>query len=130
MPPEASSRRSEAVAEFVTRVLGGLLGQNSAVVQFVRNHIRKIAHAVEFAVLGGVSAVMLIVLKRVSFGMLLHAASAVLAVAVVDESIQLFSGRGSQVQDILLDFAGGMGGLLFILLVYLLISRFFRTIRA
>ncbi|MDR0898627.1 MAG: VanZ family protein, partial [Oscillospiraceae bacterium] len=81
-------------------------------------------HAVEFAALGAAAVLLLTALRRVHAHMLLHAAGAVLAVAVADEAIQIFTGRGAMVQDVLLDFAGGMVGLL----VMLLLRAVFRAI--
>ena len=47
----------------------------------------------------------------------------VLSVAVTDEFIQLFSGRAAMVQDVVLDFAGGITGLCFAALCWLLLKR-------
>ena len=43
--------------------------------------------------------------------------------AVTDEALQLISNRGSQVQDILLDFAGFLAGLLLWALLWILGSK-------
>ena len=47
----------------------------------------------------------------------------VLLVAVTDESIQNFTGRGSQVTDVMLDFFGAVAGVGFLWLLCGLISR-------
>ncbi len=110
---EASGRISEAVAVFLSKVLGAIFGKSSNLVLFVRMNMRKIAHALEFFVLGFTSMVFLVLLRRVNAHMVAHAFLLVLAVAVADEAIQGFVAyRGSQVQDILLDFGGGMAGIL------------------
>lgn len=116
--PAESQRRSEAAARFVTGLLGGVLGDSHAWVLFLKGNIRKIAHAAEFFVLGVTLAGTLMLLGRVHVHLVLHAMFAVLAVAVTDEALQIFSGRGAQVQDVLLDFAGGMAGLWGALLAY------------
>ncbi len=111
----ASSQRSQAVANYLAKVLGGTLGHSNYLVHYVRTHVRKIAHAVEFCALGMTAVVMLTVLRRVNVHTVLHAAFFVLLVALADETIQLFTGRGSQVQDIVLDFAGGVSGIVLLL---------------
>lgn len=118
--PAASSRRSEQMAEFLAQLVSRVLGSRSALIPFIRTHIRKIAHAVEFFALGLVAVVALLILRRVNVHMVLHAVLLVLSVAVADEAIQIFSGRGAQVQDVLLDFAGGMAGVLLPLFILML----------
>ena len=46
-----------------------------------------------------------------------------LAVAVTDETIQIFSGRGSQVLDVVLDFSGALTGILLVSLLIPLIEK-------
>ena len=50
--------------------------------------------------------------RRQSVQGFVNCAFAGLAAAVTDEALQLLSNRGSQVQDVLLDFAGFVTGLL------------------
>jgi len=126
----ASGLRSQAVAQFIARELAKVLGPRSPIVRFVLLNIRKIAHAVEFFVLGALSALMLIVLRRTSVHMILHAVLLCLFVAVADESIQIFTGRGAMVQDILLDFGASLAGMLVMAAVWgivLRIGRMFQT---
>lgn len=111
LSPEDSSRLSKMVATFVTRVLHLVMDDNHPIARYLLQNIRKVAHAIEFFVLGSVSVLILKVLERASFSMVLHAVLLLLFVAVTDESIQMFTGRGAQVSDILLDFSGGMAGL-------------------
>lgn len=90
----------------------------------VTNHmVRKLAHFCEYSLLG-----LLLTLwvrlrmhptpRRVLYGMLLG-----LAVAVIDETIQIFSHRGSQVQDVILDFCGVIAGTLLGLLLSAIVRR-------
>lgn len=111
MSPEESSRRSKMVAEFLSRVMRMVLDDNHPIVRYLLRNIRKVAHAVEFFVLGSVCVLILKVLQRANFSMMLHAVLLLLFVAVADESIQMFTSRSAQVSDILLDFSGGMSGL-------------------
>ena len=104
-----SSDRSYQVMKIVNSVLARVnLGPLS------QHVIRKLAHFCEYGVLGMILGALALLWKtpsaffRGSYAFLLA-----LATAVVDESIQLVAdGRGAQVQDILLDAAGSLTGLL------------------
>ena len=52
-----------------------------------------------------------------------------LLAALTDETIQIFTGRGPQVQDVWLDFAGGAAGLLVMLALVQLLRCLFRPRR-
>ena len=68
--------------------------------------VRKAAHFTEFACLGGLSAGLLAVFQKVLFHPVVHLFFGGFFVAALDETIQIFSNRGSQLQDVWLDFAG------------------------
>ena len=73
--------------------------------------VRKMAHFMEFLVLGVLASATFRV-HGFSHGWLMAPAS-VLLVATADEIIQIFvPGRGPHVRDVLLDFAGGVCGIL------------------
>lgn len=80
--------------------------------------VRKIAHFVEFAVLGSAVGMLLVSLKKLwnrtfyGFGLFY-----LISVAVSDEFIQKFFDRGSSVSDIVLDFSGAVFGVVFVLLI-------------
>lgn len=115
---EASQALSVGVLEKVKPVLEVVAGAGN-----VTDHlIRKLAHFIEFAALGSQLAVLLILFGRVRLQLVLNCTFFGLTVALLDETIQIFSYRGSQVQDIWLDFAGFCTGLLAVLGVYLLIK--------
>lgn len=82
--------------------------------------LRKSAHFFEFALLGLELA--LLAKRRGSFNAqgICNCLFAALLVAVSDESIQLLSNRGSQVQDVLLDFSGVITA---VFLTYLIVSH-------
>jgi VanZ family protein len=86
------------------------------------NLVRKLAHFVEYGALGCVLALLLTLLKRRRWQSVVNCAFAVLIVALTDETIQIFTGRGSQVQDVWLDFAGACAGILLVLIVVGLIK--------
>lgn len=74
--------------------------------------LRKLAHFGEFGLLGAELCALLFLNRRARFQGFVNCAFAGLAAAVTDEALQLISNRGSQVQDVLLDFAGFLTGLL------------------
>ncbi len=90
-------------------------------------HVRKAAHAAEFFLLGMELSVFFLALRRrkgvQSFWNLLSLA---LTVAVADESIQILSGRGPKVQDVLLDFCGALCAAVLFSLVYFSVSALHR----
>lgn len=124
---EQSSKLSMAFANFVERALRMVSNGENPVFRYLLANIRKVAHAVEFFVLGSVSIAILQLLNRVNIHMLLHAVLLLLAVAVTDETIQLFTGRGAMVSDIVLDFCGGMAGLIATSILVGLGKLFFST---
>ncbi len=87
------------------------------------NSLRKVAHGVEFFILGGSLAGIAYCLGKIKkrryicFPLLLG-----LLVAVTDEYLQFYTKRGSQVSDVLIDFAGILIGYLIITSVFFLIN--------
>lgn len=72
-------------------------------------YIRKAAHAVEFFVLGTqLSVLFFILFRKHNAQAVWNVLSLALCTAVADESIQILSGRGPKVQDVLLDFCGAL----------------------
>ena len=98
----------------------GLLAELCAALETVGLHIdpqndhwlRKLAHFGEFGLLGAELCALLFLNRRARLQGFVNCAFAGLVVAVTDEALQLISNRGSQVQDVLLDFAGFLTGLL------------------
>ena len=116
---EQSSGESAWVLQLVTPFLELFAGKGN-----VTEHlVRKLAHFTEFALLG----LELLFWFSQKLGKkkeaLLLAMAHGLFAALTDETIQLFSGRGSQVQDVWLDFAGVTAGALTALLLTLLIRK-------
>lgn len=85
--------------------------------------VRKAAHFTEFACLGGLSAGLLAVFRKVSFHPVAHLFCGGFFVAAIDETIQIFTNRGSQLQDVWLDFAGFSAGLVLVLAVRAIACR-------
>ena len=85
--------------------------------------VRKSAHFCEFGLLGCELMLLFGLRSGMSLQSMSNAAFAALLAAVTDETIQIFSGRGSQVQDVVLDFCGAVTGILFTSLVILRIGK-------
>ena len=70
--------------------------------------IRKSAHLVEYFILASLFSHWLKAKSLKSIEMMIYPLFFVLVIAVGDEFIQSFVGRGSNVRDVLIDFSGGM----------------------
>lgn len=85
--------------------------------------VRKAAHFTEFACLGGLSCGLLSATRAVKRHPFFHVWAGGFFAAAIDETIQIFTGRGSQLQDVWLDFAGFSAGLLAVLVVRAVVLR-------
>ena len=85
--------------------------------------VRKSAHFCEFGLLGYELMLLFWLRSGVRFQNLCNAAFAALLSAVTDETIQSFSGRGSQVLDVVLDFSGALTGILLVSLIMIIAWR-------
>lgn len=115
---------SEVVAEKIEQIVtdNGQKEPSDTLSAFL-GAIRKAAHAIEFFILGiGLTALTFIIKKRFSPQLLWNILSSSLAIAVIDESIQIISGRGPKVKDILIDFCGAAAGFLLTLFIRFIIS--------
>ena len=101
-----SREDSGAVSDWVRQLLETIFGNETPAAQFILVKIRKIAHFLEYSVLG-IEAVLFTFLARPVSGQGVFNCTALgLMAATIDESIQIFAGRGAMVQDILLDMSG------------------------
>ena len=85
--------------------------------------LSKLAHFTEFAALGAELLFLAAVRIRLGLQAASNCAFAALLVALTDETIQLISGRNSQVLDVLLDFSGSLTGILIAWLICRLIKK-------
>ena len=100
-PPEKSQEESDEFAEFVEQIIP----PDTDAGEYVQKNIRKLAHYTEFFALGVLVAVYACVytgrmfwkISTLGFG---------LVFAALDETIQIFSGRGPSVTDVFIDFLG------------------------
>ena len=96
---------------------------NGIGIPVTEHYVRKSAHFCEFGLLGCELMLLFWLRSGVHFQNLCNAAFAALLSAVTDETIQIFSGRGSQVQDVVLDFSGALTGILLVTLIISLIEK-------
>ena len=98
---EASSEESSFVMELLTPLLEVVVGKGN-----VTEHlIRKLAHFFEFFVYG-IELQLFFALSKSRKNAFLLTLSHGLFTALMDETIQIFSGRGPMIQDVWLDFSG------------------------
>ena len=101
LPPEQSSKESSTVGDIIEEIIP----PDTKPGEFVQTNLRKIAHFVEFATLGAlVSLYLILFARRIAFIALTFPSA--LLVGFFDETIQLFSGRGASVKDVWIDFFG------------------------
>lgn len=121
LPADQSAQASQSVLDLFNPLLD-LLHVPSAGAHHL---IRKLAHMSEFALLGLLWSLFLFQIPTLCpVSRLLGTGSLTLTVALIDETIQLFSpGRSSQVIDVWIDFAGACLGALAAWALYLLVRR-------
>ena len=99
--PERSAEDSDRVGEMVEEIIP----PDTPPGEFIQINLRKIAHFVEFSVLGlEVALYVWLFARKRSF--ILASYPIALFIALIDETVQIFSGRGSSLSDVWLDFSG------------------------
>lgn len=118
IPPEESEKESGAVGDAVTEIIP----PTTAVGSFLKTNVRKIAHFVEYAALGlWVSLYGIITFPAPRRLSLIFPAG--LFVALLDETLQILSHRGSSVADVWLDFLGFFTAAALVWGIYLLVIK-------
>ena len=115
MPSDASEDESSTVLELLRPLLSLIVGAENVTLHLVR----KLAHFTEFFCLGCVLALLLPFRGKAQ----LLAGGLALLTGFIDETIQIFSGRGSAVSDVWLDFSGAAAAILILALARALLSR-------
>lgn len=102
LPPELSAEISTAVGNFFAKIFGS--GDGATITGGLS--VRKTAHFVEFCALGAVTSLLLRTFVS-SWRLRLNIEIIVgILIPVIDETIQIFSGRGSSVRDVWIDMGG------------------------
>lgn len=114
MPSQCSNEFSNSIV----KLLGGTVTHSKeeiaqATTLFNSANVRKLAHFLEYAVLGFVAMILKMKYHRRLADILLLG----LGIAVIDETIQLFDGRTSSIKDIWIDMAGFLFALLTVWIV-------------
>lgn len=105
MPVRESRAQSGIVAQILNWTVSKLGGAGTLSVHLVR----KMAHVVEYSLLGFVCTLYVVIFyTRIRWYHLWNTFSCVLTVAVIDESIQILSGRGPLISDVLLDMCSAI----------------------
>ena len=119
-----SNARSEEVAGMLDWLLNpfGWLSE-----EHFHKLVRKLAHFTEFSVLGFCLGGTFLSSALGGKKQWICPGLTVLGVACLDETIQSFTGRTNSIKDVLLDFGGGLCGLLFLAGTHMLIRQFQRS---
>ena len=96
---------SLAASDSAKVILEAIFGVDTPPAQFMQEYVRKIGHVLEYGLLGVEIALWSGFHRRPGWLKLYHCLTFGVLVATLDESIQIFSGRGPMVSDILLDTA-------------------------
>ena len=116
---QLSSEISMAVGKFIASIFG--TGDSTTTVGGLS--VRKMAHFIEFAALGVVASLLFKrFLKNKSIYVLVLSLCGVF-VALMDETIQIFSNRGSSVRDVWIDVLGYAAGCLAVALICFVIAK-------
>ena len=107
-----SKAESRAILEWIA----GMLSKLGIDIDTSNDHpLRKLAHFAEFSVLGVSLALIMLTGSGYSRQRSLNCVFVGMAVALIDETIQIFSGRGSLVSDTWLDLSGALAGMLLVI---------------
>lgn len=107
---EESQQESDQVLEFFSSHFAALFGGE----ELTSNFVRKLAHFIEFSALGAELSGLLLCTQHRGIQAYINVAGVGCFVALCDETLQLFTGRGSQVQDVWLDISGVLFGLILV----------------
>ena len=113
MPGDLSGEESGFVFRILSPVLKVLLPD-----AWVTEHlVRKVAHFTEHGALGVELTLYVVLYKELQIRRVVNIICSGLIVAFIDETIQIFSGRGAAIADVWIDLAGFTTGLLLVLLI-------------
>jgi len=118
LPIDSSAAESGRILALLRPLLTRFLDE-----KLVTDHlVRKLAHFTEFGALGFLGFRILRARRRPDRWGVIVCLMLMLCVALLDETIQIFSGRGDAISDVWLDFAGACTGFSFSALFCFLFS--------
>lgn len=102
LPPEQSSEQSGAIGD----IIAGIIPPDTTLGAFLQTYLRKIAHFTEFGLLGMLVTFLLLLSEEKKLRHITYSFTFAMTVGLADETIQIFSARGPQVEDVLVDVGG------------------------
>ena len=109
LPPEESEEVSDGVRGFIAKIFP----PDTPIGKFVQENARKIAHFTEYFILGIFTSLYVSVfmpktnsLLKEKVRFIIYSFTSAPLVALFDETLQIFSGRGPAIVDVWLDTAG------------------------
>lgn len=112
LSPELSSEFSESVG----RIIANITGEGNEMVTAGGLSVRKLGHFAEFFALGVIANLILCLTVRSKCFRALLSVIVGISVPLLDETIQIFSGRGPSIVDVWIDIAGYATGCLVVFL--------------
>ncbi|MDO5558570.1 MAG: VanZ family protein [Oscillospiraceae bacterium] len=109
---------SNSLKEFILAKLSFFVDDNSRLMTFIQTYIRKCAHFIEFTLLGAVLMTILTINKKTSVQNIYNIFSFSVIVAVIDEFVQRYTGRGPNVKDVVIDSVGSLFGIFLVFDIY------------
>lgn len=100
-----SQKESTEDSDKVGEIIEEIIPPETAVGGYVQDNIRKLAHFTEFFILG-LEVSLYVALFLPSLKMMILSYIFGILIASADETIQIFSGRGPAVKDVMIDFLG------------------------
>lgn len=127
------SEKSEEVSDGVSEKLEPIIPSDTPTGEFVHTNIRKIAHFVEFSVLGLEVSLYVVFFTAIGSKKLKDKLPFIgasypfsITVALIDETIQVFTARGPAITDVWLDVLGFVFSATLVYLVFLAVNLIMR----
>ena len=118
-----NSMLSKEVSQTISRFVAGALGGGAGSDDEGHHIVRKLAHFIEFAALGATGHLFFESLMQDKHKRYITLALIGVATPLIDETIQIFSGRGPALSDVWIDIAGYATGALAVFAVLFALSR-------
>lgn len=116
---EDSNQKNGVIVELIRPIIDPDGRMATYEIQYI---VRKTAHFMEFFVFGAsLTAISFLIGKKIFTPWIFMPMFLTLAAAVADEYVQSFTGRTSLVSDIVIDFSGGMSGIVLAVVIYAII---------
>ena len=120
LPPSASGAQIEAVGNTV----GGIFSKDGRFGAFLQNNVSNIAHFIEYGALGAQISIAVFLWFGQKIKSSILSVTFSLAVAFLDESVQILSGRHASILDMWIDIFGfAVFYLLTLMILFLFIKR-------